>query len=132
MKKSLNDCNADDTQQKTELEGKVAAAEAERDAAKAELETEKTKTSALEDQQQNLQTQLNESKLIAAAAAKETEKATDDLKTAKNPTTISDEPLVGTVVGVEDEEDLDAGEEMTKLFSSGDTFKEEDVKPKDD
>jgi len=118
LEKSLNDCNAEDTQQKTELEEKLTAAKAALDATKTELETEKTKTSALEDQQKILQTQLDESKLIAAAAAKQSKRATDDLDTAKNPAIIpDDEPLVGTVVG--EEEDLDAEEEMTKLFGDG-------------
>ena len=95
----------------------MAEAKAALDATKTELETQKTNTNMLRDQMAALEIELSGSKLRAAAAEKKSEQAANDLETVSNPATIPDEPLVGTVVG--EEEDLGAGEEITKLFGDG-------------
>ena len=117
LEKSITDCRADDEGKKAELEGKLAEAKAALDATKTELETQKTNTNMLRDQMAALEIELSGSKLRAAAAEKKSEQAANDLETVSNPATIPDEPLVGTVVG--EEEDLGAGEEITKLFGDG-------------
>jgi hypothetical protein len=102
LKKSINDCSADDAANKAELEGKLKSAEEKLAAKQTELETMKTKVTTAEDQKQEIENQLAGANITAAAAQKEAEQAKDAAALAKDPTKIPVESLAGEE---EDEDD---------------------------
>ena len=118
LKKAAHDCGEGNPVKQAECDAKLKLSTEKIAALETEMETLKTAKQIEEDQKQEIQNELDRAKGDVLAAAKKREQAKRDLEIAKDPTKISDEPLVGTVVGtvVDKGEDLDAEEGITKLF----------------